>query len=60
MIDAVIYYSEQLPGERAQLIRDVVVNDEIVPELSGPVGSPAPQDAVQRACRRLALDKVQA
>ena len=40
-------YAEKLPGERGQLHRDVVIDGRLVPELSGPTGSPAPWATVK-------------
>lgn len=45
--DAILYYADWLPGERAQLRCDVIVEGELV--LSYPVGSPAPLASVVRA-----------
>jgi hypothetical protein len=50
------YYSDALPGGRAQLMRDVVVDGKIVPELSGPIGSPAPAATVREHERLITLD----
>jgi hypothetical protein len=38
----IAYEADPLPGGRAQMVRTVVVDGETVPELSGPIGSPAP------------------
>jgi hypothetical protein len=54
--NAIHYYAEQLPGNRGQLYRDVVIDGEIRPELSGPIGSPAPFDVVRRHKRTITLD----
>jgi hypothetical protein len=42
------YTSEPLPGKRAQLHKAVFVDGVQRPELSHPVGSPAPADTVRR------------
>lgn len=55
--DLIAYYAEQLPGDRAQLRRDVVVGDQLVAALSGPVGSPAPADVVEHYVRTIDLTK---
>lgn len=43
----ITYYAEPLPGGRAILCRDVVIDGDLVTELSGKVGSPAPAETVR-------------
>jgi hypothetical protein len=50
------YYTEPRPGGRAQLFVDVVVDGELIPELSGSVGSVAPVDSVRPHVRTLRAD----
>jgi len=49
-------YVEPRPHGRAVLQRDVVIDGELVAELSGTVGSPAPVDTVRRHERFVDLD----
>lgn len=49
------YYAESLGNGRGILRCDVVVNGELVQELSGTVGSPAPMATVQQHERRVTL-----
>lgn len=53
--DRIVYWTESLPHGRGQAMRDVVVDGEIVAELSGPCGSPAPIDAVRATERTVIL-----
>jgi hypothetical protein len=53
--DFMDYYIEPLPGDRAQLHCDVVIQGELVPALGGPVGSPAPAESVRPHARRVTL-----
>jgi hypothetical protein len=50
------YYTEPRAGGRAQLYRDVVVDGDLIPELSGPVGSVAPVDTVRTHVTTLRVD----
>lgn len=50
------YYAEPLPGKRAQMQVDVVIDGRLVPELSGKVGSPAPESTVRDAAERMSFD----
>jgi hypothetical protein len=59
MSDRIIYRAEQLGAGRAQLHRDVVIGGELVPELSHPVGSPAPLAAVARREREILLPSIE-
>jgi len=43
----VLYWAEPLPGGRAQMMADLVVDSRIVQ--TWPVGSPAPLETVDRA-----------
>lgn len=49
------YYAEPLPGGRAQMRCDVVIDGVL--EQSYPTGSPAPAETVRRHERTLDLDR---
>lgn len=49
-------YAEPLGNGRAQMQRDVVVDGKLVPELSGPVGSPAPIETVRQYERKVTIE----
>jgi hypothetical protein len=51
----IAYEAEPLPGKRAQMIRTVVVDGEVVPEMTGPIGSPAPIATVRKYEYRVTL-----
>lgn len=48
--DGVRYFLDPLPGDRAQMIADVVIDGAVV--LTYPVGSPAQADVVAAAADR--------
>lgn len=60
MRDRIVYYAEALGSGRAQLCRDVVVDGALVPELGGPVGSPAPAAVVAAHERTLTFPRAAA
>lgn len=48
-------YAETLGHGRGIMRRDTVIDGQLVPELSGEVGSPAPLETVRRHERRVTL-----
>lgn len=46
----IVYFTEPLPGGRAQMYADVLEADGTV-HVTYPVGSPAPRETVEAACR---------
>lgn len=55
MDDVIIDYAERVKEGYSVLRRDVFVGGELVPELSGVQGSPAPTATVQEYERRVVL-----
>lgn len=55
--DRIIYYAEPVKAGYSILRRDVVIDGELVPELSHPVGSPAPTETVRRYEYTFPLDR---
>jgi hypothetical protein len=49
--------ADPLPGGRAQLVQTVFVDGEQVPELSHPVGSPAPAEVVREHVETLRFEE---
>lgn len=55
MTDLIQYYAEPAKPGYSILRRDVVIDGEVIPELSHQLGSPAPTEIVEREARTTVL-----